>query len=633
MTMTIGSARSNAASTTNSTFPNVSLNGSAYAKTKELVRLEVETSLRMPGMATLYFNDTSDHAKAKEFTLGKKIELTIAGAPEGKKPVIFKGEVVAIEACREALQAMTVVRCYDDLAKAFLGRKTRTFLKQKYGDIVKKVASENGLTVGSVDSGGLTHEYVLQHDESDGEFLERLAAEYGFVVTLDPDWKLTFGPAPTAKGGGTLPSSGRAADKQLLLGEDLTNYEIAYGPAVPATKVKTFGWDPKKKEKVEEFENLDLTKSLVKLKNLQPPAGEGEFLLSSMALPVGPEAKQAAKGFATRIASSLATLRGTVTGNPFLCAGVEVSVGPDNNSFAGWYVITAARHTFESGRLTTEIVCDGLGGDRGTSASAAMSMLPGVNAAASSGSGGNFPYLVTGVVTDVNDKEEKLGRVKVKIPTLGMDTNGSHWLRVISHGNGPNRGIWWLPEVGDEVVCGFEQGDMRYGYVLGGLHNGKDKPEFGAKAVTSDGKVITRALTTTSGHQLAFGDEKDSEVIELHSGDKKYVMKYDQAKAVFTINVNDKALMIKLDDAAGIVIEAEKKIVIESKSGDIEMKAMNVKIEAKSNFEVKASGQAKIEGTGGFEAKGTTAKVQGQAQAELSASGQTAVKGSIVQIN
>ena len=49
----------------------------------------------------------------------------------------------------------------------------------------------------------------------------------------------------------------------------------------------------------------------------------------------------------------------------------------------------------------------------------------------------------------------------------------------MSMGAGDGRGMMILPEVGDEVLVAYDQGDMRRPYVLGGLYNGKDKPNLG----------------------------------------------------------------------------------------------------------------------------------------------------------
>ena len=89
------------------------------------------------------------------------------------------------------------------------------------------------------------------------------------------------------------------------------------------------------------------------------------------------------------------------------------------------------------------------------------------------------------LVTDVDDPQ-KLGRVKIKLPTLADDYE-SDWARVVQPGAGKTAVSVFLPEVGDEVLVAFEHGDIRRPYVLGGLWSVPHKPPLG------DGPVRQRA--------------------------------------------------------------------------------------------------------------------------------------------
>ena len=85
--------------------------------------------------------------------------------------------------------------------------------------------------------------------------------------------------------------------------------------------------------------------------------------------------------------------------------------------------------------------------------------------------------MVIGIVTN-NQDPDKLGRVKVRFPWLS-DEDESQWARMLTPMAGDNRGMYFIPEVDDEVLVAFEQGDMRFPYILGALWNGEDKPPDG----------------------------------------------------------------------------------------------------------------------------------------------------------
>ena len=73
--------------------------------------------------------------------------------------------------------------------------------------------------------------------------------------------------------------------------------------------------------------------------------------------------------------------------------------------------------------------------------------------------------VVVGLVTN-NQDPDKLGRVKVRFPWLG-DSDESAWARLATPMAGKDRGLYFLPEVDDEVLVVFEHGDLRFPYILG----------------------------------------------------------------------------------------------------------------------------------------------------------------------
>jgi len=136
-----------------------------------------------------------------------------------------------------------------------------------------------------------------------------------------------------------------------------------------------------------------------------------------------------------------------------------------------------------------------------------------------------FEALV-GLVVD-NKDPEKLGRVKVRYPTLpGQDT--SWWAPLAALGAGQDRGWFFLPEIDDEVLVVFAHGDFSKPIVLGALWNGVDLPPE-----KNGGKNERRVFVSRNGSRVEFDDDKGTVTVEdggkvgrivIHSGDNKITL-------------------------------------------------------------------------------------------------------------
>jgi uncharacterized protein involved in type VI secretion and phage assembly len=192
-------------------------------------------------------------------------------------------------------------------------------------------------------------------------------------------------------------------------------------------------------------------------------------------------------------------------------------------------------------------------------------------------------FRITGVVIGIvtNNKDpDNLGRVKVRFPWLS-DSDESAWARVAAPMAGKDRGLYFLPEVDDEVLVVFEHGDMRFPYVLGALWNGQEKPP----AKNDDGKNDVRLIKSRSGHVIRLTDEANKEKIEIadKSGNNKLV--FDTA-------------------ANTISITTDKDLKLSAARGQITLAAQTIVIEAQSKLEVKSSGTADVQAGGAMKIKG-----------------------------
>ncbi len=247
-------------------------------------------------------------------------------------------------------------------------------------------------------------------------------------------------------------------------------------------------------------------------------------------------ADEMAKGLANHIASTFAEAEGDAVGDPSIQAGSQVSIKGVPKIFVGKWTVTNARHIFdptEGGYHTRFFVS-------GRSDRSLLSLASGANSHDKQQS--QLPGLVCGVVTNVNDPDKK-GKVKVALPWLSPSYE-SDWARVVHLAAGPRTGAMFLPEVGDEVLVGFEFGDPRCPYVLGGLIN--DNSKFATMdAAVSGGAVTGRGFGTPAGNQLLFTDElppgppglpPTKSEITLGTGDGNLALAIDQVNGTVTLS-------------------------------------------------------------------------------------------------
>jgi Rhs element Vgr protein len=203
-----------------------------------------------------------------------------------------------------------------------------------------------------------------------------------------------------------------------------------------------------------------------------------------------------------------------------------------------------------------------------------------------------------GIVTQLESDPNGEDRILVKIPIINNDEQGI-WCRVASPDAGDKRGIFFRPEIEDEVIIGFINEDPNNAIVLGMLHSsGKPAP------ITASDDNHQKGIVTRSEMKVMFDDDKKSIGIETPAG-KKITLDEDQG----VIKIEDENSNIITIDSSGIKIES---------AGDIELKASgDVKIEG-TNVSIKASAQFKAEGSAGV---------------EMSSSAVAILKGSMVQIN
>jgi phage baseplate assembly protein gpV len=194
----------------------------------------------------------------------------------------------------------------------------------------------------------------------------------------------------------------------------------------------------------------------------------------------------------TRVAREI-VLRGLAAGDVRLAPGARVQLSGFPPPFAGEYVLTRARHSIDRQRgYLTEI-----------------SSEPPVSRGRARGA-----IAAYGIVTRIDDPD-RLGRVRVKLPTYGdLETE---WMGVLTPGAGSGKGLVTLPDVDDQVLVLFAQGDPASGVVLGGLYGLGAPPDSGLEE-----GVIARYTLLTPGRQRVQLDDA-RKLLRVENSEGSYV--------------------------------------------------------------------------------------------------------------
>jgi len=116
---------------------------------------------------------------------------------------------------------------------------------------------------------------------------------------------------------------------------------------------------------------------------------------------------------------------------------------------------------------------------------------------------------------------DDFGRVKVHFFWDRYDQKDEHsscWLRFMTPAAGADRGIWFPPRVGDEVVVNFFNGDIDRPFVAGALYNADQVHLYPPGQTVTKSTIRSLSIPGGKGHnELTFEDSAGGEEIYLHA--------------------------------------------------------------------------------------------------------------------
>lgn len=556
------------------TRPTIKLNGTELSGQVEpnIVDVVVETDLNAPGSCTITFTDPERNILD---TVGvdflQDLEISASAVEESDEHPLFVGHVYGFDFMADNdAGSFAIIQAYDATYRLKQSRRVKTYRDVTDGDVVNELARDAGIETGTVEGGSVVHNHLAQVNETDWDFLHRLA-EASDCTMYVKDGKLEFTTSTEASDAPSPGDFGSTDPLQLTAGHNLTYFRVRTTASQQVGEIEVRGWDPSTKDVVVANAKAETRSVSIDGK----PADVGNQHGSEKRVASFPQfTEQAlcdamAKSIADRVAGTFGYGEGQAIGDPRLRAGVAVSIG-QTGRFDGQYTLTSTRHVFGKEGYKTDFVVSGEH-DR---------TVHGLSVHDGGGEYNRFDSVYPAVVTQVEDPD-KLGRVKVKMPWLSGDYEGD-WARVMQIGAGPERGLLWLPEVDDEVLVAHIGGDPGSPVVIGGLWNGVDTPPFEGFDDPHDGEVDTRGMRTRAGHELVFNDKSGEESITMKTGDGK--------------------LSITLDQAGG-------KVILDC-GGDVELTSQgDLTLSASGNGSFKADGGLKLESGGQVEVSGAMIKL------------------------
>lgn len=196
-----------------------------------------------------------------------------------------------------------------------------------------------------------------------------------------------------------------------------------------------------------------------------------------------------------------------------------------------------------------------------------------INVRAPQGYGGRFYGVYSALVTDIGDPDGQ-GRVRIQLPWSPDSGDASYeaWGRLATLMAGADRGTWFIPDVGDEVLVMFEGGDPRRPYVLGGLWNGADAPP---ESMDSAGENNIKTIKSRNGVTITLDDSQGTERLLMSTPGGQSVTLEDGPGRVELTDANGNTVEMS---SSGITVTASAKVTVNA--SQLEVSASMVTVNA-----------------------------------------------------
>ena len=439
----------------------IKVEGSAIPDAMDVKAIEVRKSVNRIGTARIVIiggqasTDTFKVSSSDTFVPGNTI--SIASGYNSKNDIIFKG-IITKQHIRihPGTGPVLEVECRDQAIKMIVGRKSATFSKKKDSDIISAIIGNYSGLSAKVTATSIQWPEQVQYYATDWDFILSRAEANGMIVTTLNGEVSVF-----------PPDKNTSPVLTIEYGNNLLEFNADLNSVNQLASVKGSAWDFKTQQLVTgQANNSYAGPGNLSSATLSEVVGLKEFDVRSTAPFQSANLSNWAK--AELVKSEYAKIQGEVKfqGSNLVDPGKYITLAGLGDRFNGDHLISGVHHVISHGNWTTEASV-GLSSvwfteEPDVMAPPAAGLLPGVQG------------LFNGTVKKMYEDPDNQFRILVDVPLFDPKGEGL-WARLTNFYSTSDAGVFFLPEVGDEVVLGFLNEDPRFPIILGSLYSSTKK--------------------------------------------------------------------------------------------------------------------------------------------------------------
>ena len=487
------------------------------------------------------------------FEPGKEIEIKLRY--EGESDVtVFKGVVIR-QGIQAGQQGSTLsVEMKDSAIKLTHCRHNAVYRELSDAEIVGRIIDDASLGKGGVTSTEPVHAEIVQYNATNWDFMLSRADIHGLLVMVD-DGTISLS---------DIDLSGESVHRFEFGLSELFDFEFELDASHQYSAVESVAWDIENQQLTEPSmaEEFTLSQGNLDGAGIAQAVGFDSYRLSH-AVPLDPAELQSwANGRLTRSRMAMIKGRLSVRGNAGIKPLDVMEVTGSGERFNGKTLVTGVRHLVDERGWRTDV-------QFGLSAEC-FSKQPDFQDVPSAGLLPPISGLQLGVVDEFEADPDEQFRVRITMPAIDVE-DGIVWARLASPDAGVERGFFFRPEPGDEVVVGFLNNDPRRAVILGAMYSSSNNPPEDFAELTEEN--INKGIVTKKGTKIGFvDDEKASVFIETAQSNK--ILFDDNAESIEILDQHGNSVTM---NSSGIEIKSSSDFKIDA-GGNVEIKGQKVDV-------------------------------------------------------